>query len=80
MSNVKNKSIDRRRNRRRRYIDAVEPFRVQFGCTAAQVHGHIQNVLRDNNRLRLEVDTLQQEVKSLTQEVEKLKAVINSNK
>ncbi len=53
------KSVDARRSRRRRYIDAIEPFRQQFNCTAAQVYGIINGVMRENSDLKRRVAELE---------------------
>jgi hypothetical protein len=46
MTKVNHKTPDARRTRRNRYIAAIEPFRKQFGCTAAEVYENVQALIR----------------------------------
>lgn len=43
--------------RHQRYIQAIEPFRKQFKCTAAQVHGIINRIVGENSSLASELKT-----------------------
>lgn len=54
--NMKQKTPDQKRTRRNRYINAIEPFREKYKCTAAQVFDIIQGVERHNAELRDKLD------------------------
>ncbi len=69
MAKMHHKNVDARRSRRRRYINAVEPFRQQFNCTAAQVHGIINEIMRENARLK-GVESENKHLKEKIQELE----------
>ena len=40
-----------------RYREAIHPLRVRFGCTAAQVSGQVDGVLKRNRDLEAELKT-----------------------
>ena len=69
MANVKNKSVAERTSRRRRYINAIDPLRDLYKCTAAQVYGM---VMGDLNRSQQEIDNGKERIKELEEVFGKL--------
>lgn len=61
MTNMRHKSPDARRGRRQRYINAIEPFRTKYGCTAAEVFGVISGIESKAVQLSYKVEHLNNE-------------------
>ena len=66
MANVKNKSIAERSSRRKRYINAIDPLREMYKCTAAQVHGFVMSDLKS---LQQQVENEKKRIKELEGEL-----------
>lgn len=69
MGNVKNKNREIRKSRRHRYIDAIDPLRRLYNCTAAQVYNYVSNDLTSLNKSI-------QENKKISEETQQLKIEI----
>lgn len=62
MANMKQKSVDQRRTRRNRYINAIEPFRKKYKCAAKEVYDIIQGVEDRNSKLQNELNKTKEDL------------------
>lgn len=65
-------TIDGKHRRRKRYIEAIDPLRQRFGCTAAEVSSHVDRTLLANARLSQEIVGLKEDNEYLKSEKERL--------
>ena len=76
MTNMIHKSVDAKHSRRHRYINAIEPFRKRYNCTAAQVFGIVQGIEGQNSKLQRELEMMRDELKDTRANLEEVKANI----
>jgi len=74
------KSVEGRHRRRRRYIDAIDPLRQRYSCTAAQVYSNVMSELNaaDSRASQMEtaLNKANEETDQVKMELLKLRASI----
>lgn len=58
MTSMIHKNPEARRKRRARYIEAIEPFRQKYQCTAAQVFDIVQGIESKNRNQEKKIEDL----------------------
>ena len=80
MTKMKSKQPEQRRTRRRRYIEAIDPFRKKYEVPAGKVFEVIQGIENENRILKAKVLEQNVEIDSLKEQVKSLKAGIETSK